>query len=129
MVVLSAPAKAAIFRSRPERNLSIALTVRRLLARNLNTAETMRKEAWPAVGWGDAVRWSLGSLCLALRRRLPPKLLRNFEGIDAHVVPPRSLITGVVKLAMVGATKGNGELVPNLPRHCAGLSEADMVRV
>ena len=44
-------------------------------------------------------------------------------------MPPGRFIAAVVKLAMVGAAQGNGELVSDLPRHRSGLGEADMMGI
>ena len=58
-----------------------------------------------------------------------PELLREGEGVEAHVVPPRSFVAGVMKLAMMGAADRDSELVTDLAAESLRLGKADMMCV
>ena len=58
-----------------------------------------------------------------------PKFVRYEQSVDAGVLPPSSLVTGTVDLAMMSAAERYGELVAYLEAEAASLREAQMVGV
>jgi hypothetical protein len=46
--------------------------------------------------------------------RFLPQLLRYFGRINSALLPPRSLISGVVRFPMMRPAKGNGEFIAYL---------------
>jgi hypothetical protein len=55
--------------------------------------------------------------------------VRYYQSVDAGVLPPSSLVTGAVDLAMMSAAQRYGELVAYLEAETASLREAQMMGV
>src|SRR4051794_187484 len=69
------------------------------------------------------------SFTVAPPAALLPKFLCDREWIDIHVVPPGSLIAGMVQLPMVDAAEWHGELVTDLFAHRTRLRKTKVMGI
>jgi hypothetical protein len=71
-----------------------------------------------------------GRFCVGVTSaRLTPQPAGNGKGVKAHVVPPGAFVAGVMKLAVMGATEGDGELVTHLAAQCLRLGKSNVMGV
>ena len=61
--------------------------------------------------------------------RLFPQPLRNRQDADFQVLPPGDFVAGLMKLLMMSAAKGHGELVADLETEGSGLRKPQVMRV
>src|SRR5215469_13827446 len=73
-----------------------------------------------AFAWGEFI---------AIEPRVLPEPKRDWKRINVDLAPPRGLVTLAMKLAVVGPTNRDGELITDSVSECTRLHKREVMRI